>query len=221
MSLPLTPSQTIGPFLAIGLPWPDGPFVVPEGTPGAITISGLVLDGAGEPVPDALIETWQAAPDGTFAHPDDPRGPGAAWRPGAGASSGPGGADARPGGAGAGAGGADAAGFRGFGRCPTDAGGRYRIITLRPGALPGPDGRTEAPHLDVSVFARGLLDRVVTRIYFPDEVAANAADPVLAAITADDRRATLIAGAEPGAGPGTFRFDIRLQSGRETVFFDV
>ena len=199
MSLPLTPSQTIGPFLAIGLPWPDGPFVVPEGTPGAITVSGVVLDGAGEPVPDALIETWQAAPDGSFAHPDDPRGPGAAWRPGAGAGS----------------------GFRGFGRCPTDAGGRYRIITLRPGALPGPGGRTEAPHIDVSVFARGLLDRVVTRIYFPDETAANAADPVLAAITAGDRRATLIAVTEPGAGPGTFRFDIRLQGGRETVFLDV
>jgi protocatechuate 3,4-dioxygenase alpha subunit len=199
VSLPLTPSQTIGPFLAIGLPWPDGPFVVPEGTPGAITISGVVLDGAGEPVPDALIETWQAAPDGSFAHPDDPRGPGAAWRPGAGAGS----------------------GFRGFGRCPTDAGGRYRIITLRPGALPGPGGRTEAPHIDVSVFARGLLDRVVTRIYFPDETAANAADPVLAAITAGDRRATLIAVTEPGAGPGTFRFDIRLQGGRETVFLDV
>ena len=199
MSLPLTPSQTIGPFLAIGLPWPDGPFVVPEGTPGAITVSGVVLDGAGEPVPDALIETWQAAPDGSFAHPDDPRGPGAAWRPGAGAGS----------------------GFRGFGRCPTDVGGRYRIITLRPGALPGPGGRTEAPHIDVSVFARGLLDRVVTRIYFPDETAANAADPVLAAITAGDRRATLIAVTEPGAGPGTFRFDIRLQGGRETVFLDV
>jgi protocatechuate 3,4-dioxygenase alpha subunit len=199
VSLPLTPSQTIGPFLAIGLPWPDGPFVVPEGTPGAITVSGVVLDGAGEPVPDALIETWQAAPDGSFAHPDDPRGPGAAWRPGAGAGS----------------------GFRGFGRCPTDAGGRYRIITLRPGALPGPGGRTEAPHIDVSVFARGLLDRVVTRIYFPDETAANAADPVLAAMTAGDRRATLIAVTEPGAGPGTFRFDIRLQGGRETVFLDV
>ena len=196
MSLPLTPSQTVGPFLAIGLPWPDGPFVVPEGTPGAITITGRVLDGAGEPVPDALIETWQAAPDGSFAHPDDPRGPGAAWQPGAG-------------------------GFRGFGRCPTDQDGRYRIITLRPGALPGPGGGTEAPHLDVSVFARGLLDRVVTRIYLPDEHVANAADPVLAAIAPDDRRATLLAVAEPGAGPAAFRFDIRLQGGRETVFFDV
>jgi protocatechuate 3,4-dioxygenase alpha subunit len=189
VSLTLTPSQTIGPFLAIGLPWPDGPFVVPEGTPGAISIGGLVLDGAGEPVGDAMIETWQAAPDGSFAHPDDPRGPGAA-------------------------------GFRGFGRCPTGRDGRYRIITLRPGPLPSGDGRTEAPHIDVSVFARGLLDRVVTRIYFPDEAAANAADPVLAGLK-DDRRATLIAAAVPGTGPGTFRFDIRLQGSRETVFFDV
>jgi protocatechuate 3,4-dioxygenase alpha subunit len=189
VSLPLTPSQTIGPFLAIGLPWPDGPFVVPEAAPGAISISGLVLDGAGEPVGDAMIETWQAAPDGSFAHPDDPRGPGAA-------------------------------GFRGFGRCPTGRDGRYRIVTLRPGPLPAGDGGTEAPHIDVSVFARGLLDRVVTRIYFPDETAANAADPVLAGLT-DDRRATLIAAAVPGTGAGTFRFDIRLQGGRETVFFDV
>lgn len=215
MRLLLTPSQTVGPFLAIGLPWPDGPFAVPEGTAGAISIGGLVLDGAGEPVTDALIETWQAAPDGSFAHPDDVRGPGAAWQPGAGAAALPG-AGAEPGAALPGAG-----GFRGFGRCATDREGLYRIITLRPGALPGADGRTEAPHIDVSVFARGLLDRVVTRIYFPDETAANAADPVLAAITADDRRATLIAAAAPGAGPGAFRFDIRLQGGRETVFFDV
>jgi protocatechuate 3,4-dioxygenase alpha subunit len=192
---PLTPAQTVGPFLAIGLPWPDGPFVVPEGTPGAITISGLVLDGAGEPVPDALIETWQAGPDGRFTHPDDPRGepdqPGTWPR------------------------------FRGFGRCPTDAAGSYRIVTLRPGALPSPDGGTEAPHLDVSVFARGLLDRVVTRIYFADESEANAADPVLAAIGDPQRAATLIAAAEHGKPPGAFRFDIRLQGGRETVFFDV
>jgi protocatechuate 3,4-dioxygenase alpha subunit len=215
VSLTLTPSQTIGPFLAIGLPWPDGPFVVPEGTPGAISISGQVLDGAGEPVTDAMIETWQAAPDGSFAHPDDPRGQGTAWQPGA--AAGP----ARRAAGGSGPEAAGPAGFRGFGRCPTGRDGRYRIITLRPGALPAGDGGTEAPHIDVSVFARGLLDRVVTRIYFPDEAAANAADPVLAAITADDRRATLLAAAVPGSGPGTFRFDIRLQGGRETVFFDV
>ena len=147
----ITPSQTVGPFLAIGLPWPDGPFVVPDGTPGAIVIEGVVTDGAGQPLPDALVETWQADPDSRFDHPDDPRG------------------RADP-----------PAGFRGFGRSATDATGSYRIITLRPGPLPTPDGGTEAPHLDVSVFARGLLDRVVTRIYFPDEQEANAADPVLA-----------------------------------------
>jgi protocatechuate 3,4-dioxygenase, alpha subunit len=192
VSTGLTPSQTVGPFLAIGLPWPDGPFVVPEGTAGAITITGRVLDGAGEPVPDALVETWQAGPDGRFSHPDDPRG-----------------APAEP-----------AVPFRGFGRCPTAADGSYRIVTLKPGPLPSPGGGTEAPHLDVSVFARGLLDRVVTRIYFPDEVHANAADPVLASIGDPARAATLVARAEPGAD-GRLRFDIHLQGGHETVFFDV
>lgn len=198
MRLPITPSQTVGPFLAIGLPWPDGPCVVPEGTPGAIVITGRVLDAAGDPVPDALVETWQAGPDSRFDHPDDPRGP------------------VRQEGSTAGK-----PGFRGFGRCPTDAQGRYRIVTVRPGPLPCPDGGTEAPHLDVSVFARGLLDRVVTRIYFADEAEANAADPVLASIADPQRRATLIATAEPGGKDDAFRFDIRLRGGRETVFFDV
>jgi protocatechuate 3,4-dioxygenase alpha subunit len=187
---PGTPSQTVGPFFAIGLPWPDGPDVVPAGTDGAIVITGRVLDGAGEPVPDALIETWQAAPDGSFAHPDDPRERSA---------------DAAP-------------AFRGFGRCPTDRGGEYRIVTLRPGPLPGGDGSTEAPHLDVSVFARGLLDRLVTRIYFADEDEANAADPVLTSLPEPSRRDTLIAVPD---GPAQFRFDIRLQGEGETVFFDV
>ncbi len=189
----LTPSQTVGPFLAIGLPWPDGPFVVQEGTPGAITITGLVLDGSGDPVPDALVETWQADADGRFAHPDDPRGPVQADR-------------AKP-------------GFRGFGRSATDQDGRFRIVTIRPGPLPCPAGGTEAPHVDVSVFARGLLDRVVTRIYFADEAKANAADPVLSAIAEPERRETLLA--TPGDLAGEFRFDIRLRGERETVFFDV
>jgi protocatechuate 3,4-dioxygenase, alpha subunit len=192
VSLGITPSQTVGPFLAIGLPWPDGPFVVPEGTERAITITGRVLDGAGEPVPDALVETWQADPAGRFSHPDDPRG-----APGA------------PGPA-----------FRGFGRCPTGADGSYRIVTLKPGPLPCPGGGTEAPHLDVSVFARGLLDRVVTRIYFPDEAGANAADPVLASIGDPGRAATLVARADPGVAD-LLRFDIHLQGDHETVFFDV
>ena len=150
----MTPSQTVGPYFAMRLPWHDGPFVVPEGTPGAITIIGRLYDGAGNIIPDGMIETWQAGPDGRFAHPDDPRGPA------------PGGYHS----------------FRGFGRCPTAPDGSYRIVTLKPGPLPTPDGSIEAPHLDVSVFARGLLDRVVTRMYFPDEQTANAADPVLSSI---------------------------------------
>jgi protocatechuate 3,4-dioxygenase, alpha subunit len=174
-----TPSQTIGPFLSIGLPWPDGPDVVPEGTRNEVTISGRVFDGAGEPVPDAMVETWQADPDGRFDHPDDPRGPVSGWR--------------------------------GFGRCPTDDDGGYAIRTVLPGALPG-----EAPHLDVSVFARGLLHRVVTRIYFPEHAGAHAADPVLASIP-EHRRHTLVAHASDGG----YLFDIRLQGAEETVFFDV
>lgn len=191
MSRGVTPSQTIGPFLAIVLPWDDGPLVVPDGTPDAILITGQVLDGAGMPVPDALVETWQADPRGRFNHPDDPRGP------------------------------VSDPGFRGFGRSATDTGGRYQIHTLRPGRLPGPGGATQAPHLDVSVFARGLLDRVVTRIYFADEAEANAADPVLAAIADPRRAATLVAVPVPGGPPGEFSFDIRLQGDGETVFFDV
>jgi protocatechuate 3,4-dioxygenase, alpha subunit len=186
VTLPQTPSQTIGPFFAVGLPWPDGPDVVAAGTPGAVLIAGRVTDGAGDPVPDALVETWQADPAGRFAHPDDPRGPGAA-------------------------------GFRGFGRCATDAEGRWAIRTLKPGPLPARDGGVEAPHLDVSVFARGLLHRVVTRIYFPDEPEANAADPLLGSIADPATRARLVAVAEGDR----LRFDIHLQGDKETPFFAI
>jgi protocatechuate 3,4-dioxygenase alpha subunit len=185
--LPLTPSQTVGPFLHIALDWPDGPYVVPAGTPGAVWIRGRVLDGAGAPVTDALVETWQADPAGRFDHPDDPRG---ARRP------------AVP-------------GFRGFGRSPTDGEGRYAILTVKPGPLPCPDGAVEAPHLDVSVLARGLLNRLVTRIYFPGEP-ANEADPVLAAVP-EERRSTLVAAQRPDG----LLHDIRLQGPHETVFFAV
>ncbi|WP_213454131.1 protocatechuate 3,4-dioxygenase subunit alpha [Rhizomonospora bruguierae] len=178
----LTPSQTVGPYLAIGLPWPDGPHVVPEGSPGAVWIRGTVRDGNGAPLPDALVETWQADPAGHFDHPDDPGGRHTE--------------------------------FRGFGRCPTDDGGGYAILTRKPGRVPGPGGVEQAPHIAVSVLARGLLNRVVTRIYFADEAAANAADPVLAGVPAD-RRATLIARPIDDG----YRFDIRLQGDDETVFF--
>jgi protocatechuate 3,4-dioxygenase, alpha subunit len=199
----LTPSQTVGPFLAIGLPWPDGPQVVPPGTPGAITIAGRITDGAGEPVPDALVETWQADPAGAFPHPEWPRPDGASPD------------DASPGRASPDAPGA----FRGFGRCPTDAAGRYEILTLRPGRVPAPGGGLQAPHLDVSVFARGLQNRVVTRIYLADEDEANSADPVLASVPDASRRSTLIA--QRDGRDGRYRFDIRLQGKGETVFFDV
>jgi protocatechuate 3,4-dioxygenase alpha subunit len=181
----LTPSQTVGPYLHIGLAWADGPEVVPDGAAGAFLVRGRVLDGAGAPVVDALVESWQADTHGRFAHPDDPRGA------------------------------ADPT-FRGFGRCPTDSEGRYWLRTVKPGALPSRDGGVEAPHLNLSIFARGLLDRVVTRLYFPDEPEANAADPVLQAI-GPDRRDTLIA--RPAAGG--YEFDIRLQGDNETLFFDV
>jgi protocatechuate 3,4-dioxygenase alpha subunit len=191
-SLQLTPSQTVGPYLSIGLTWPEGEQVVPDGAPGAVVITGCLYDGNGEPVSDGMIETWQADADGRFTHPDDPRGT----------------SEPVP------------MGFRGLGRSPTDEAGRYRIVTVKPGRLPAPDGRTQAPHIDVSVFARGLLDRVVTRIYFPDEAAANAADPVLSAIDDDRLRSSLVAVAD-GGQDGVLRFDIHLQGAHETAFFDV
>lgn len=178
----LTPSQTVGPFLSIGLTWPDGRFVVPEDTPGAVTIRGVLYDGVGEPVTDGLIETWQADPDGRFDHPADPRRAAPAVK-----------------------------GFLGFGRCSTDtATGAFEIVTVKPGAF----GDGQAPHLDVSVLARGLLDRVVTRIYFPDEADANAADPLLASLS-PERAATLVA---RESGPGVLTWDVHLQGDRETVF---
>jgi protocatechuate 3,4-dioxygenase, alpha subunit len=185
----LTPSQTVGPYFAMRLPWPEGPFVVTADTPGAITIIGRLFDGVGDVIPDGMIETWQANPSGRFAHPDDPRGP----VPSAGEP------------------------FRGFGRCETAHDGSFKIVTLKPGPLPFGDGQTEAPHIDVSVFSRGMLDRSVTRIYFPDEIAANEADPVLRTVPAD-RRATLIA---VPLDEGQFRFDIHMQGDEETVFFDL
>ena len=183
MSASETPAQTVGPFLSLGLAWPDGPRVVDSGAPGAIRLGGHLLDGNGEPVGDGMIETWQADPDGGLPQ---------AGEAGLGPSA-----------------------FRGFGRCLTGASGAWEIVTLKPGPLPAPGGLTEAPHLDVSVFARGLLHRLVTRIYFADEETANAADPVLSALPHDAARATLLA-TPTGGG---YRFDIHLQGPHETVFF--
>ncbi|MGH2466264.1 MAG: protocatechuate 3,4-dioxygenase subunit alpha [Candidatus Limnocylindrales bacterium] len=181
MSLPRTASQTVGPYFGFALPWPDGPFAARAGAPGAIWIRGRVTDGAGEPVDDALIETWQADPAGRF-----PEATGAA-----------------------------ASGFRGFARCPTDCRGEYAILTLKPGRVAAPEGGLQAPHIDVLVFARGLLKHLMTRIYFADE-ASNGEDPVLAGLADVDLRGTLVAERTDDG----YRFDIRLQGERETVFFD-
>jgi protocatechuate 3,4-dioxygenase alpha subunit len=183
----LTPSQTVGPYLAIGLQWPDGPDVVPEGTPGAVWLRGRVLDGESAPVNDAMVETWQADPQGRFDHPDDPRG-------------------AVP---------SSLKGFRGFGRSETVT-GEYAVRTVKPGRVPDGEGGWQAPHVDVSVFARGLMDRVVTRLYFADEAAANAEDPVLQALPEPARRTLL---AQPA--PDGYRLDIVLQGDGETAFFRV
>ena len=185
-TLGTTPSQTVGPYLAIGLTWDDGTFVAPEDTPEAFWIRGRLTDGNGDAVPDGLIETWQADPSGRFNHPDDPRG---AVEP-------------------------SVEGFRGFGRSATDTDGRWGVRTLKPGRVPGIDGKPQAPHIDVSVFARGMLNRVVTRIYFADEADANAEDEVLASVPAEQRETLLATPHDDG-----YRFDIRLQGEKETAFF--
>jgi protocatechuate 3,4-dioxygenase alpha subunit len=187
LRLGTTPSATVGPYLAIGLTWPDGVWAAAEGTPGGFWIRGRVFDGAGDVVPDAMVETWQADPEGRFDTPEDPRG----------ASEYP--------------------GFRGFARSHTaDPPGEFAVFTLKPGRVPDGEGGLQAPHLDVSVFARGMLDRVVTRIYFADEEQANAEDAVLRTLT-DEQRRTLIA--TPAADGYTL--DLHLQGEHETVFFAV
>jgi protocatechuate 3,4-dioxygenase alpha subunit len=187
LRLGTTPSATVGPYLAIGLTWPDGVWAAAEGTEGGFWIRGLVVDGAGDVVPDAMVETWQADPDGRFPSPEDPRGP-----------------SAYP-------------GFRGYTRAETvQPPGEFGIFTLKPGRLPDGEGGLQAPHIDVSVFARGMLDRVVTRIYFADEAEANAEDAVLRGLSEDQRRTLIAAKTDDG-----YRLDICLQGAQETVFFDV
>jgi len=184
--LGVTPSATVGPYLAIGLTWPDGVWAAAEGAEGGFWIRGQVFDGAGDVVPDAMVETWQADPDGGFPSPDDPRG--AATYPG----------------------------FRGYARASTIT-GEYGVFTLKPGRVPDGEGGLQAPHIDVSLFARGILDRVVARIYFADEADANDEDVVLRSLPDDEARRTLIATPSDDG----YRLDFYLQGDRETVFFAV
>lgn len=195
MALRQTPSQTVGPFFAYGLTpeqygYPFASLAQPslagrEVAGERIRIEGRVLDGEGKPIPDAMIEVWQADAEGRYAHPADPRGSNAA--------------------------------FHGFGRVGTgtDPEQRYYFDTVKPGSVDG----VQAPHVNLIVFMRGVLIHAYTRLYFSDEAAANARDPVLASVPAD-RRQTLIAEREQGPGGTRYRFDIHMQGARETVFFD-
>ena len=183
---PVTPSQTTGPYLEIGLI--GGPIsgrLVADSDARAIRISGVLLDGAGDPVPDGMVEIWQANAAGRYAHPADDR-------------------EELP----------VEQGFRGFGRSATDGAGRFEFVTVKPGRVPWVDGRRQAPHVLVGVFARGLLKRVATRLYFPDEEAANAEDPVLLGLEPAER-ATLVARPEADG----LRFDIVLEGAGQTTFF--
>jgi protocatechuate 3,4-dioxygenase alpha subunit len=193
----LTPSQTVGPWFAYGLvpngqyDWSDlatGNLITPDADGERIRIEGSVVDGDGVPMPDAMIEIWQADSQGRYAHPRDAR--------------------ARTN-----------SSFKGFGRVSTDAKGEYRFDTIKPGPVPGPNGKMQAPHILVAFYARGLLTHLYTRIYFSDEK-TNDSDPVLALVPAD-RRATLIARRENGGAQPVYRFDIRVQGGNETVFFEI
>jgi protocatechuate 3,4-dioxygenase alpha subunit len=190
-----TPSQTVGPFFHLGMErpqWADLTAGNPRGE--RIAIAGRVLDGDGAPVPDAVIEVWQANAAGRYNHPDDRRDD----------------APLDP-------------GFRGFGRVATDAAGGFRLVTIKPGPVPGRGNAWQAPHLNVAIFARGLLRHLHTRIYFAGDP-RNTADPLLSAIGDEAVRGTLLA--RPKAGgeesePPLWHFDIVLQGDNETVFLDI
>jgi protocatechuate 3,4-dioxygenase, alpha subunit len=184
-----TPSQTVGPFFHDALLAEDLSELVSPNYPGAVRIEGTVYDGAGEPVPDAMVEIWQASEEGRYTDPTDDR-EGSAPDPEA---------------------------FSGFGRTGTDTDGRFSFLTVKPGSVPGPEGSPQAPHVMVSIFARGLLKRLVTRIYFPDENESNTLDPVLSSIEDPGFRKTLVAHEEGGV----LRFDVRLQGDDQTVFFEL
>jgi protocatechuate 3,4-dioxygenase, alpha subunit len=199
----IAPSQTVGPFFLNCLLREDArrnTLVQPETAGERIRIEGRVLDGDGEPVPDALVEIWQADAAGRYHHRADNR------------------ADSHP---------ADPA-FIGFGRAGMDDNGAYwfeTFETIRPGAVPfaadpaDQSSRMQAPHISVMVFARGLLNSLATRLYFADDP-ANDADPLLALVPAA-RRETLLARRVSSDGRGAvYRFDIILQGAGETVFFN-
>ena len=186
MSLRASTSQTIGPFLRIGLEWMQVEDMAPKGVAGErVSIRGRVIDGNGKPVNDAAVEIWQANSHGRYAHPEDKQDKPLEKT------------------------------FRGYGRSLTDDDGAFRFNTIKPGRVPGPDGKLQAPHLTVTIFMRGLLKHLQTRIYFPDDP-ANAEDPILALVPAE-RRSTMIA---RRSADDTLEWNAVLQGKNETVFFD-
>ena len=189
MSLSTTSSQTVGPYLHIGMAWLVTDNLVAPGVAGdPISIEGCISDGDGMPVNDALVEIWQANAKGRYAHPEDT-----------------GSAPLEP-------------GWTGFGRVATDGDGKFRFTTIKPGRVPAPGGGLQAPHINVTIFMRGMLRHLVARIYFPGDP-ANEEDAVLQSVPAA-RRATLLA--VPQAGDASaLVWNVRLQGDGETVFFDL
>jgi protocatechuate 3,4-dioxygenase alpha subunit len=189
MSLHATPSQTVGPFFSIGCDRLIVTDLTGRDVLGQrIEVTGCLTDGDGIGVPDAMLEIWQANSAGKYAHPEDTQDK--AIEPA----------------------------FQGFGRIPTDANGAFRFATIKPGSVPGPNGKQQAPHIVVSVFMRGLLKRLVTRIYFPDET-ENDQDFVLNFVESS-RRGTLVARRISGEH-NKLEWNIILQGQNETVFFDI
>jgi protocatechuate 3,4-dioxygenase alpha subunit len=183
VTVPATTSQTVGPFFKIGLSALYRTELAAPEMPGErITIQGRILDGQGHPVPDAVLEIWQADSAGNYSQRSNAT---------------------------------DA--FFGFGRVPTDTEGSFLFSTIKPGRVPGPGGTQQAPHIVVSLFMRGLLNRLVARIYFAGDP-ANDQDFALRLVE-PDRRSTLMA--TPVAGnPGLLEWNVILQGDQETVFFD-
>lgn len=186
MSLYATANQTVGPYLHIGLTWLNTTHIAGKGVSGErVNVQGRLLDGDGKGVADGLIEVWQANAHGRYAHPED--------------------GQRQP----------LEKGFRGFGRIPTDSKGGFRFSTIKPGRVPGPGGKLQAPHLVVAVFMRGLLKHLATRVYFPDDP-ANREDPLLKLVP-QERRATLVARRK---ARGLLEWNVILQGKGETAFFD-
>ena len=189
-TLPLTSSQTVGPFFADALLRENAirnVLTQPQTIGERIRLEGRVLDGNGLPIPDAMIEIWQANVDGHYNHPTDKDTLNTS--------------------------------FLGFGRSGTNEDGSYWFETIKPGAVPFDKERLQAPHIGVTIFARGLLNHLVTRLYFEDEP-TNSLDPILQYVPAQ-RRTTLLAKRETHDTAVVYRFDILLQGANETAFFNI